>query len=42
MKKSRKSALWFVIMVIGFAVGMLIGRGIDISDGEDDDDDDLF
>lgn len=39
MKKSRKSALWFVIMIIGFAIGLIIGRGIEFSDDDDDDDD---
>lgn len=41
--KKRKSALWFVIMIIGFAIGLLIGRGIEFSDDDDDDFDlDLF
>lgn len=41
--KKKKSALWFVIMIIGFAIGLLIGRGIEFSDDDDDDFDlDLF
>lgn len=41
--KKRKSALWFVIMIFGFAIGLLIGRGIEFSDDDDDDFDlDLF
>ena len=41
--KKKKSALWFVIMIIGFAIGLIIGRGIEFPDDDDDDFDlDLF
>lgn len=39
MKKSNKKSngvLSLVIMVLGFAIGVLIGRGLEFSDDEDD------
>lgn len=43
MKKSKgNGALSFVIMVLGFALGLLIGRGLEFYDRGDDLDDDDF
>lgn len=41
MKKSRgNGVVTFILMVLGFALGLIIGRGLDIDFNFDDDDDD--
>lgn len=45
MKKSKKNeggALALVIMVIGFAIGFVFGRGLEFYDRDEDFDDDDF
>lgn len=40
-KKKGSGALAFVIMVIGFALGVLLGRGLEFYDRDEDLDDDF-
>lgn len=41
-KKNNGGALALVIMVIGFAVGFIFGRGLEFYDRDEDFDDDDF